>query len=170
MKNPTTRFWLVFLLALTLGVALHFLYEWLPSPITALVSPVRESLWEHLKILFFPLLLSGLVLGGKRARLPWLLSLLAVCGLMLLAGWIYHIVLGGEAMAFDLILYGVLMLLGFLLPRVLWPLSEWPGVSAACVLLTFALLAAMICFTFAPPQGLLFADLSAARTFLTIPV
>ena len=170
MKNPTIRFWLILLLALTLGVALHFLYEWLPNPITALISPVRESLWEHLKILFFPLLLAGLVLGGRRERTPWLLSLLIVCGLMLLAGWIYHIALGGEAMAFDLILYGVLMLLGFLLPRVLWPLSEWPGVGAVCVLLTFALLAAMICFTFAPPRGLLFADLSAARTFLTIPV
>lgn len=170
MKNPTIRFWLIFLLALTLGVALHFLYEWLPSPITALVSPVSESLWEHLKILFFPLLLAGLVLGGKRERTPWLLSLLIVCGLMLLAGWFYHIVLGGEAMAFDLILYGVLMLLGFLLPRVLWPLSEWPGVGAVCALLAFVLLTAMICFTYAPPRGLLFADLSAARTFLTIPV
>lgn len=170
MKKSTARFWFVFLLALTLGVALHFVYDWLPSPVTALISPVRESLWEHLKILYISLLLAGLFLGGKQGRAAWQLSLLMVCALMLFAGWLYHILLGGDGMAFDLILYGLLMLLGFLLPRALWPLGEWPGVRAACTLLTFALAAVLICFTFTPPHGALFADLSAARTFRTIPV
>ena len=89
---------------------------------------------------------------------------------MLLAGWMYHVVLEQDAMIFDLILYGVLMLLGFLLPRLLWPLGEWPGVKKAAVLLTVLLGAAILSFTFAPPRGILFADLSAARTFLTIPI
>lgn len=171
MKQGMVRFWLVFAVALGLGVLLHFLYDWLPNPVVALISPVRESLWEHLKVLFIPLLLSGLFLGGKRGRTPWLFSLLMVCVLMLLAGWIYHIALEGRAMAFDLILYGVLMLLGFMLPRILWPLSEWPGVGAACAILTVVLAALLVGFTYAPPNGLLFADLSGGvRTFLTIPV
>lgn len=170
MRRPVFRFWFVFLLALTLGTVLHFLYEWLPGPVTALVSPVRESLWEHLKILYFPLLLSSLALGGRESCAIWLLSALLVCALMLLAGWMYHVVLEQDAMIFDLILYGVLMLLGFLLPRLLWPLGEWPGVKKAAVLLTVLLGAAILSFTFAPPRGILFADLSAARTFLTIPI
>ena len=54
--------------ALGLGVLLHFLFHWLPSPITALISPVRESLWEHLKILLLPLLLAaGQVIENLRA-------------------------------------------------------------------------------------------------------
>lgn len=170
MKKFSVRFWLTFAAALILGVLLHFLCQWLPGPVTALFSPVRESLWEHLKILYFPLLLSGLFLGGRRAYTPWLLSLLIVCVLMLGAGWLYHITLGGRAMAFDLILYGVLMLAGFLLPRVLWPLSEWPGVGKVCAALTAALAVLLVWFTFAPPEGALFADLSAVRTFYTIPV
>lgn len=170
MKQFSIRFWLTFVGALALGVLLHFLYGWFPNPVTALISPVRESLWEHLKILFLPLLLAGCILGGRRSRTPWLFSLLIVCGLMLLFGWLYSVVLEGGSKLFFLALYGVLMLVGFLLPRVLWPLSEWPGVGAACAILTVLLAALMIVFTFAPPNSILFADLSSIHTFYTIPV
>ncbi len=39
------------------GVLLHFLYDWSGhSPFAAWLAPVSESAWEHLKLLFFPLL------------------------------------------------------------------------------------------------------------------
>lgn len=31
---------------------LHFLYEWIPSSITAIFVPVNESIWEHMKLIF----------------------------------------------------------------------------------------------------------------------
>lgn len=171
MKNGTLRYWLFFVGALILGVLLHFLYGWFPNPVTALVSPVRESIWEHLKILFVPLMLSGLLLGGKRGKTPWLCSTLVVCGTMLLVAWIYHIVLRQDALVFDLVLYVVLMLAGFRLPRVLWMLMEWPGIGAACAILTVVLAVLLVVFSFAPPDGAIFADLSGGmRTILTIPV
>lgn len=41
-----------------LGTVLHFLYEWLgKSPVAALFSGVNESTWEHMKLLFWPMLL-----------------------------------------------------------------------------------------------------------------
>lgn len=171
MKQFSVKFWLTFAAALVLGVVLHFVYTWLPNPVTALISPVRESIWEHLKILFYPLLFAVPVLGGKQYRTPRLLSLLLVCALELGFSWLYYIALRGESPVFGPALYGVLMLMGFLLPRVLWPLSEWPGVGRACALLTVLLGLLLVWFTFFPPEGLLFADLSyAMRTFLTIPV
>lgn len=46
------------LLTLVGGVLLHFLYNWSGhSPFAAWFSPVNESTWEHLKLLFYPLLL-----------------------------------------------------------------------------------------------------------------
>lgn len=40
-----------------LGTLLHFLYEWTgESVFAALVSGVNESTWEHMKLLFFPML------------------------------------------------------------------------------------------------------------------
>ena len=171
MKGAAGRFWLFFVFALVLGVVLHFLCDWLPGPFTALFSPVRESIWEHLKVLFIPLLVLGLLPAGKYGRIPWMCSILTVCALMLLLGWLYHIVLRQDSLAVDLVLYVVLMLLGFWLPRLLWPLAEWPGVGAACAILTVLLAALLAVFTFVPPNGMLFADLSGGvHTFLTIPV
>lgn len=171
MKQGSIRVFFTFAAALALGVLLHFLYQWIPIPLTALISPVRESLWEHLKILYFPLLLSGFFLNGKRGLTPWLCSLLIVCGLTLFSGWLYNVVLQGQVGFVNIILYFILMLIGFRLPRVLWPLSEWPGVGAACAILAVLLAALMIVFTFAPPDHILFADLSGGvRTWITIPV
>lgn len=40
-----------------LGCLSHFLYEWTgDSAVAALFCPVNESVWEHLKLLFFPYL------------------------------------------------------------------------------------------------------------------
>lgn len=40
------------------GVLLHFVYDWSRhSPLAAWIAPVNESTWEHLKLLFYPLLL-----------------------------------------------------------------------------------------------------------------
>ena len=158
--------------ALILGVGLHFLFSWLPSPITALVSPVRESLWEHVKILFWPYLAAFLLLtrgGEPGTRTPWMLTAPLLCGAMLVLGWLYHIVLGGEAMWVDVALYVVLMAAGFVLPGVLHRTGErllWGDLGLVLVLVLAGLL---VLFTFLPPDHILFLDLSGARTWATIP-
>ena len=45
-----------------LGTLLHFLYEWTgESPLVAIISGVNESTWEHMKLLFFPMLAFSLL-------------------------------------------------------------------------------------------------------------
>lgn len=45
-----------------LGVLLHFIYEWSGNnPVVGIFSAVNESVWEHLKLLFFPMLALTLV-------------------------------------------------------------------------------------------------------------
>lgn len=174
MEKPAKKMILYYLIAAALGAALHFLYQWFPNPVLALISPVRESVWEHVKLLYFPLLAVSLLMGrgGNRvARAPWLLSTVVVCAAMLGAGYLYHISLRGESLWADLALYFALMAVGFLLPRVLWPLCEWPGTEKAAWALAVLLGALIVWFTFFPPASALFADMSnALRTFLTIPV
>lgn len=31
---------------------LHFIYEWLPNSLIAIIAPVNESIWEHMKLVF----------------------------------------------------------------------------------------------------------------------
>ena len=42
--------------ATALGTLLHFLFEWTGWTAVAPFSAVNESTWEHMKILFFPML------------------------------------------------------------------------------------------------------------------
>jgi len=47
---------------LILGFILHFTYEWSGNnPIVGIFSAVNESVWEHLKLLFFPMLITGVI-------------------------------------------------------------------------------------------------------------
>ena len=174
MEKSTKKLILCYLAAAALGVLLHFLFSWFPNPMTALFSPVRESIWEHVKLIYFPLLTMSLYMGrggNGLGRAPWLLSMITACALTLCVGYAYHIILRGEAVLVDLILYFFALALGFLLPKTLWPLCGQPGVEKAAWALTILLGALIVWFAFFPPDTALFADLSdAVRTFLTIPV
>ncbi len=47
-----------FLLTVLLGVLFHFVYKWTGNNfLVGLFVPVNESIWEHLKLVFFPILL-----------------------------------------------------------------------------------------------------------------
>ena len=174
MEKSTKKLILCYLAAAVLGVLLHFLFAWFPSPVTALISPVRESIWEHVKLIYFPLLAASLYMGrggNGTGRAPWLLSLVMACVILLGLGYVYHIVFRGESVIVDIILYIFVLALGFLLPKTLWPLCGQPGTEKAAWALTALLGALIVWFTFFPPDSVLFADMSGAvRTFLTIPV
>ncbi len=44
------------------GTLLHFLYDWTnENTLSALISGVNESTWEHMKLLFFPLFIFAVV-------------------------------------------------------------------------------------------------------------
>ena len=63
MKN-SLLFWQLsgFLFTGVVGVLLHFLYDW--SSQSAFVAPfsaVNESIWEHMKLLFFPMFIFSLI-------------------------------------------------------------------------------------------------------------
>jgi len=167
------KLWLAFVLSLLAGVVLHFVYGWFPNPVTALVSPVNESLWEHAKLLFWPLAVTAFCLSGGEARAlaARLLAAVAASLLVVAAGYVYHIVLRGEALVVDLILYAAAMALGFYLAGPLGHLAETPGRQKLITALACVMVVAFIWFTYVPPDGVIFADLTdGVRTFLTIPV
>lgn len=152
---------LAFVLAVLAGAGLHFVYGLCPNGVTALFSPVNESIWEHTKILFWPYLAAAVWLtwGRPTGLRPWMLTGVGICLAMLAVGYLLHVVLGWNSLAADLVLYGVLMALGFWLPtRMAGPFQgmRWhlPALLAAL------LVTAMVCFTFRAPQGALFTDFS----------
>lgn len=172
MKQLSKKMLVVFVVVTLVGSCMHFLYAMFPNPVTALFSPVNESLWEHVKILFWPYLAAALYLTGggeKGCRTPWFLSSLMICALMLLLGYVYHIVLSGDRMAVDVGIYVLCMALGFVLPGLLHATAEAPFLRDAALVAVIALAAAIVLFTFLPPDHVLFVDLSGVNTFATLP-
>ena len=50
-----------FVFVIIAGTLLHFVYHWTgQNRIVGLFSPVNESTWEHLKLLFTPMLLNSI--------------------------------------------------------------------------------------------------------------
>ena len=135
---------ITFVVATLAGSCLHFLYALWPNGLTALLAPVNESLWEHVKILYWPCLLSGVLLVrrepeslGARA-----FSLLLSAAVMLGVGYLYHVVLEGDSLFFDVALYVLVMAAFFLLPCFLRT-PVWSRTRLLWVVLVLALGAAL---------------------------
>ena len=153
------RHWLLTALgAILAGAGLHFLWQALPNPLIALISPVNESVWEHLKLLYWPMLAAALVLArGPRRIAVWagFFPAIVLQPVFLLALYYGLRALGVQGLAVDLTLYVLTMAVGFLLAARLsrsGPARRLTGVSLLAGMLYGA---ALVLFTFAaPPLGI----------------
>ena len=152
-------------LAAAAGTALHFLYTISPNLISALLAPVNESVWEHLKLLFWPVLGAAVVLSARapcRIRL-WCGFLTALLAMPVFLLGIYYLLrrLGLSGLALDILLYYVTIFGGFWLA---WHLQRAGRLQRHCgILLMLVILygASLILFTFAAPPLKLFSPPAA---------
>lgn len=160
--------WLKTISYLLLFQVLHFLYDWLPSPITAIFSGTSESILQHLKIGFFAFLLfSGIELLLNRKHYPkaearhqfWMARLLIATLSCWMIFTIWHIVpsIRGTLMPNDLteILYAVIVtcLVGLFSFWLSADMETWRfSMRSQAAIITLSLLTAanLILLTFLP--------------------
>ena len=108
---------------IVLGTLSHFFYQWShENMLVGLFSPVNESVWEHLKLLFFPALTymfieqkaMGKAMPGLLGKN--LLGLFAGLLVMLLLFYGYTAFSGKSILWVDIGIFCVCVLLTFLLP------------------------------------------------------
>lgn len=148
-----------------LGTLLHFAYEWSGSNrIVGLFTPVNESTWEHMKLLFFPMLVyilfeyfqlkedfPGNLCGGFTGILGGTIAIP-----ILFYG--YTSILGRNFMAVDIAIYYISVIIGFAVSYYLADQCE-QGIYKVAVSGIIALLAiAFIIFTYNPPDSRIFMD------------
>lgn len=144
------------IVAAAAGTALHFLYEVSPNLISALLSPVNESVWEHLKLLYWPFLAAGFVLNRKveNAQAAWSGTL---AGLLLMPAFllgVYYTLESGFAFTagwLNISLYVLSLALGFYLSAKLARSGALSWLCGVLVILAGLYGAALILFTMAPP-------------------
>ena len=123
-ESAVSRFFTILGMIFTgvIGTFLHFLFQWTANhPAIALFSPVNESIWEHLKLLFFPVLLftslECILYKRRVSGFLWArtMALLAGLGFIIAGFYIYSGILGTNYTAADIGLFVISILITFLL-------------------------------------------------------
>ena len=67
MENRVKKYYAVgIVFTAVLGTLSHFFYQWSgENPLVAFFSPVNESTWEHMKLIFFPMLFFSLFISAR---------------------------------------------------------------------------------------------------------
>ncbi len=151
--------------ALVLGVLLHNLFDLWPSILTEFIAPVSESIWEHVKIVYWPLLVVLPAVYGRGKRVETLIAPVVSSVFMLILAWVYHICLGGEALVVDLLIFVIVIGLGFLLPAAVTLEKEFRSVA---LWITIFWIALILAFTLTPPSGRLFRDASLVDAWVDL--
>jgi hypothetical protein len=149
-----------------LGSLLHFTFELSGNqPIVGVFSAVNESVWEHLKLAFWPALLFGLIEfmplrhGANNfvfAKTAGIYLMVAVIPAIFFS---YTALTGESILAVDVGSFVVAVVLGQLLSYKLLTVRQFSRWVLWFSVVFYALLAVLfVVFTFCPPQAPVFLD------------
>lgn len=156
--------WAGVLFTCVIGTLFHFIYEFSGnSPLVALIAPVSESTWEHLKMLVFPMIFYTLIqyfsVGKKYANFMFGRFIGMLTGMLTItaAFYTYSGVIGTNYLFCDILtfLLGVFTayFTAFKITKIQKPLR--PGKTCSVFLIALLAITFMI-FTFYPPSIPLF--------------
>jgi hypothetical protein len=151
--------------SIVVGAMLHFLYEWSGSiTFVGLFSAVNESVWEHTKLFFFPLLIFMAVelyfqKDKKRVLLAKVME--ALFGLTFIISFYYTYtgVFGKGFFVVDILSFIVAVLIGkFISYKIISSKVNYRGYIALHVAVLILLTIFFFTATFIPPKIPLFQD------------
>ncbi|MBE7068584.1 MAG: hypothetical protein E7381_04705 [Clostridiales bacterium] len=176
MKNSLSVWTLgAFTFTAVVGTLLHFLYQWTGFLALAPFCAVNESTWEHMKILFFPMLLFTLIQGKFFANtfpnywsVKFVGTLIAVL-LVPLLFYTYNGAFGKSPAWVNIAIFFLSAGIGYLVEFFLFKKEERKPASPVAPVLLFCLLTALfILWTFFPPLLPLFQDPVTGSYGLTV--
>ena len=163
----STKLWQLFGFAVTsfCGTVLHFLYEWLGGAVwIAPFSGVNESTWEHMKLLFWPMLFFSIVqsLFFRDRSDFWCVKLRSILlGLFLIPVlfYTYNGAIGKSPDWLNIAIFFVSAAIAYLYEAWLFRAEKLPCRSSKLPIAVLSLIALFfVLFTFAPPELGLFMD------------
>ncbi len=151
----------------------HMAYQWSQqSLIVGLFNPVNESVWEHLKLMFFPNLLWWIfiyLISGKKCGIDlkrWTIasavSLIVAPLMVIFLYYSYTGATGSESLLADIIIVFVSYFIALQLSMNIYKNTNPGKIKVmAAILIIILLFSAFIIFTFNPPHKPLFYDTTA---------
>ena len=155
------------ILTIVLGLLLHFLYEICDkNSFVALFSPINESVWEHLKLIFTPFVFTMSVeyfIYGKNKARFFFSKLVGVTAGLLTTLTLFYTYTGIWGMTFEvinIILYVISIICAYGIALILMnTLKKRCDILESLSIFALALICvAFFIFTFYPPEIPLFGD------------
>ncbi len=155
-----------FFFILGLGTALHFVFDWTGGfRLVAPFAAVNESVWEHLKLAFWPALLWAVLEHGplhgrvNNFRLAKTAGIALMPLVIVVLFYAYSTALGHHLLSFDIAIFIIAVGAGqYLSYRIMTADERSPYLNRIAPLLIIALAVLFIVFTFLPPEAGLFMD------------
>ncbi len=167
MKNTILK-WesLGILVIVILGALFHFMFAILNywSPLGA-IFPVNESVWEHLKLPYWPLIIFSIIEynfikeEAKNFIIGKTISFLIAISTILIIFYSYTAILGTELLIIDILSFVFGVIIGqYVSYKIMTKdqLSKWYMITSLLIFIGFGLLFAI--FTYFPPNIQLFLD------------
>lgn len=150
--------------AVVLGTLLHFLLGWTDTPFVASISAVNESTWEHMKILFFPMLffacIQSVFFAYEHEGFWWIKLIgisVGVLGIPILF-YTYNGAFGKTPDWLNIVFFFVSAGIAYLVEGFLFRKGFSLSLQWIAIVILIALGALFILFTFLPPALPLFQD------------
>lgn len=148
---------------LVTGTFAHFLYDWTDkNHIAGLFTPVNESVWEHMKLLFFPMIMYSLILILKfRNKYSCIISALCfgiLAGVFLIPFFYYTYtsILGKNVFVFDISTFILSTVLAFWLSYKLTLSCKLKSYTFLLCILVCVFFICFLLFTYYPPDTAIF--------------
>ena len=150
---------------LIIGTLAHFLYDLTGNNyIVGLFTPINESIWEHMKLLFFPMLTYSLIMILKFHRkyscITSALSFGILAGALLipLFYYAYTYILGKNAFIMDIGIFILSIAIAFWLSYKLTLSCRLESFTSLLCILMCILFVCFLVFTYHPPNTTIFQD------------
>lgn len=148
-----------------LGSVWHFVYEWSGNNFfVGFFFPINESVWEHMKLLFFPMLLYSLFMITRfKDEYPCISSAYSVgilTGTMLIpiVFYTYTGILGRDIVVMDFLTFAFSIIIAFYFGFKLTVTCKFEKYKSLFYLLIIVLTISFILFTYLPPNIGLFTE------------
>ena len=167
MKNYTLVWEILgMIFTIFVGSFFHFIFELSGGNlVVAAISPVNESVWEHLKLAYFPLLLFSLVQYYflKKSTNNFIIAKTVATFVMpliiVVTFYTYIAILGEDSLFFDILFFYISIIIGYIISyKILISKQFSTKISMICLIAFIIYGACFVIFTFYPPHLFIFQD------------
>ena len=145
-------------LVLVVGFLSHFLYEWSNhNVLVGILCPVNESIWEHLKLIYYPMLIPFFFYFNTKYFQARISGILISILFLLVSFYTYSGIIGQNFAVINILLYITTILLGQFLISIFYQNEIFFPFSLS-LLFFFLLFFSFTLFTFYPPIISVFQD------------